>query len=161
MHFDLRTSTSQSSEQVKIERLSALPPDGFDPLIVDSERAGLGFVRRLADEWGRGANRFDRPGEALFAAWVGGRTVGVCGLNVDPYAGEESIGRVRHLYVLSGYRRLGIGQRLVVEVIEAARGRFARLHLRTTNPMAARLYARLGFRETVGRSDCSHIMELR
>jgi ribosomal protein S18 acetylase RimI-like enzyme len=148
-------------DEVTIERLRALPLDGFDPLIVESEEAGLGLVGRLVDEWGRGANRFDRPGEALFAARVGGQLVGVCGLNVDPYAGEGSVGRVRHLYVLSAYRRLGVGQRLVAEVIEAARGRFARLHLRTANPAAARLYERLGFRGASGRSDCSHVMELR
>jgi GNAT superfamily N-acetyltransferase len=158
MHHDLQSSGPRSSE--RIERLTELPPDGLDPLIVDSERAGLEFVRRLADEWRSGANRFDRPGEALLAAWLDGRPVAVCGLNVDPYAGDWSIGRVRHLYVLSGYRRLGIGQRLVGRVIEAARGRFARLHLRTTNPGAARLYEQLGFRQSGERSDCSHVMEL-
>lgn len=145
----------------RIERLSELPLDGLDALVVDSERAGLRFVRRLADKWSSGGNRFDRPGEALFAAWIGGRMVGVCGLNVDPYAGGPRIGRVRHLYVLSAYRRLGLGQRLVVEVIEAARARFASLRLRTANPAAARLYERLGFRLYPGRSDCTHVMELR
>jgi GNAT superfamily N-acetyltransferase len=158
MHHDLQASVPWSSE--RIERLTELPPGGLDHLIVDSARARVTFVRRLADEWRSGANRFDRPGEALLAAWRDGRPVAVCGLNVDPYAGDWSIGRVRHLYVLSGYRRLGIGQRLVGRVIEAARGRFARLHLRTTNPGAARLYEQLGFRRSAGRSDCSHVMEL-
>jgi ribosomal protein S18 acetylase RimI-like enzyme len=154
-------SKGAAREGVKIERLSELPLEALEALIAESERVGLGFVRRLADEWATGANRFDRPGEVLFAAGLRGRLVGVCGLNVDPYAGEESIGRVRHLYVLAGCRRLGIGQRLVGEVVAAARGRFVRLHLRTTDPAAARLYERLGFRAAGGRSDCTHIMELR
>jgi ribosomal protein S18 acetylase RimI-like enzyme len=159
-HLAVRLISEGSSERVEIARLSELPLEALDELIAESERAGLGFMRRLADEWARGANRFDRPGEVLFAARVGGRLAGVCGLNVDPYGGQGSIGRVRHLYVLAGYRRRGIGQRLAEEVIEAARGRFVRLHLRTTNPAAARLYERLGFRDAGGRSDCSHVMEL-
>ena len=34
-----------------------------------------------------------------------GRLVGVCGLNVDPYLDDPSVGRVRHLYVLVAARR--------------------------------------------------------
>ena len=93
-----------------IERLRDLPADRVGELLAESERAGSRFVRRLVDEWANGANRFDRPGESLFAAWVGGRLVGVCGLNVDPYARDERIGRVRHLYVLSAFRRLGVAR---------------------------------------------------
>lgn len=40
----------------------------------------------------------------------------------------------------------------MADVIESARGRFARLHLRTTSAAAARLYERLGFRSTPGAS---------
>src|SRR5438876_6602699 len=83
-----------------IERLHDLPVDGLDGLLAESEQAGIRFVRRLVEEWSSGANRFDRPGEALFGARVGGQWVGVCGVNVDPYAAEERVGRVRHLYVL-------------------------------------------------------------
>jgi hypothetical protein len=83
-----------------IERLSELPSEGFGPLVAESEQAGLRFVRRLAEEWAGGRNRFDRPGGACFAALVDGRMVGVCGLNVDPYAAEPGVGRVRHLTAL-------------------------------------------------------------
>jgi ribosomal protein S18 acetylase RimI-like enzyme len=143
-----------------IERLSDLPPGCLDGLVADSEGHGLSLVRRLVEEWRSGANRFDRPGEALFVARCDGRVVGACGLNVDPYAGRDDVGRVRHLYVLTVDRRLGIGERLVTEVIAVARGRFDRLRLRTTNPVAARLYERLGFRRSE-TSDASHLMDLR
>ena len=55
-----------------IERLQDLPSDALGALVAESEEAGVRFVRRLLDEWTRGANRFDRPGEALFAARVAG-----------------------------------------------------------------------------------------
>jgi uncharacterized protein len=39
------------------------------------------IVERLHHEWETGTNRFDKPGEALFGAWLDGRLVGGCGLN--------------------------------------------------------------------------------
>ncbi len=144
----------------RIERLNESPADCLDALIAESEQYGLRFIRRLAEEWTSGANRFDRPGEALFVARIAGQMVGVCGLNVDPYTAKLNVGRVRHLYVRLMYRRLGVGQHLVTEVIKASRGRFDSLHLRTENPAAAQFYERLGFRRCVGVDHCTHVMEL-
>jgi GNAT superfamily N-acetyltransferase len=142
-----------------IERLIDPAPGSFDALVAESERAGYRFVRRLAEEWTSGANRFDRPGEALFAALIDGRVIGICGLNVDPYT-TGGVGRVRHLYVLSAYRRLGVGRRLVARVVEAAKGRFDTLRLSTQNPAAAKLYERLGFDRRAGATDHTHLLDL-
>lgn len=144
----------------RVRRLQEPLPDGLSALLQDDEHAGTRFVRRLVDDWASGANRFDRPGEALFGAWVGDQLVGVCGLNVDPYAATGHVGRVRRLYVLSASRRLGVGHRLVMEVIAAARGRFNSLRLRTTNPAAARLYEAIGFRRSGDAPDHTHVMDL-
>jgi catechol 2,3-dioxygenase-like lactoylglutathione lyase family enzyme/GNAT superfamily N-acetyltransferase len=130
-------------------------------LVMDSEAQGVRFVRRLVDEWATGVNRFDQPGEALFVARRAGAVVGVCGLNIDPYVGrdgERRVGRVRHLYVVSTHRRLGIGGRLLGEVLAAARGWFELVHLRTGDPAAAALYERRGFRPTGGDAHCTHII---
>lgn len=143
-----------------IERVSDAPADRLGALVAESEQQGFGFVRRLVDEWTEGTNRFDRPGEVLFVARVGDDVIGVCGLNVDPHVDDPKIGRVRHLYVLVRQRRSGIGEQLVADVIEAARGRFERLHLRTTNLTAARLYERLGFRRTGEGRDRTHVLDL-
>jgi GNAT superfamily N-acetyltransferase len=145
---------------VRIERMDGLPADRLAPLITESEAAGLRFVRRLAEEWESGVNRFDRAGEALLGALRGRRLVGVCGLNVDPYAGEGRVGRVRHLYVLTAYRRHGVGRQLLGAVIAAAHGPFATLRLSTVNPEAARLYEALGFRRHAGDARCTHVLEL-
>ena len=145
--------------QVSVERLNEAPTGHLATLIVESEQAGLRLVRRLADEWADGRNRFDRPGEALFVACLDGRIVGVCGLNVDPYTTAPDVGRVRHLYVLVAQRRLGIGRRLVAEVVRAACRRFLTLRLSTTNAAAARLYEGFGFHR-VDDTGCTHVMPL-
>jgi GNAT superfamily N-acetyltransferase len=146
--------------RIDVERVGDPPWDALDPLVGESERGGLRFLRRLVDEWVSGENRFDRPGEALFAARVNGRLVGVCGLNVDPYAASASVGRVRHLYVLIDHRRLGVGRRLVEEVIAVARHHFGTLRLRTHDSAAVGLYETMGFRPS-GEAECTHVMELR
>lgn len=145
---------------VLIERLVELTPDRVEALLAESEAAGSRIVRRLVDEWADGTNRFDRSGEAAFGAWAAGRLVGVCGLNVDPYADDRRVGRVRHLYVLAAMRRRGVGRQLVLRVIETAGARFESLRLRTNNEAAARLYASMGFREHRGMGEYTHVMEL-
>jgi ribosomal protein S18 acetylase RimI-like enzyme/catechol 2,3-dioxygenase-like lactoylglutathione lyase family enzyme len=148
---------------ISLERLRQAPADALAELLADSEADGVRFVRRLLDEWSTGANRFGQPSEALFIARSAGTVVGLCGLNIDPYAtaaGDTRVGRVRHLYVHSTHRGLGIGGRLVTEVVAAARGRFERLHLRTGNPTAAALYERLGFRRRRDDPHCTHVIDV-
>jgi GNAT superfamily N-acetyltransferase len=146
--------------EVTVTRLNDLPLDALAPLVAESERDGWRFVRRLTDEWIAGTNRFDRPGEGLFAAWGDDRVVGVCGLNADPYATDVTLGRVRRLYVARTSRGHGIGRRLVQAVIQAARGRFRLLRVRTENPVADRLFERIGFAGVVGVPDCTHVLVL-
>ncbi|PYN90850.1 MAG: GNAT family N-acetyltransferase [Candidatus Rokuibacteriota bacterium] len=149
-----------ASGPATIETLRDLPPERVRDLLADSEAAGSRIVRRLVDEWADQTNRFDRPGEALFAARVAGRLVGVCGLNVDPYAGAPRAGRVRHLYVLTSFRGRGVGRQLVAHVIDSAGGRFDTLRLRTNNEAAARLYAAMGFRPRTESGEFTHVLEL-
>ena len=153
-----RLCATCASSGIHWERLRDLPR-GIEALVSESEAAGFGLVRRLVDEWRNGSNRFDRPGEALFAAWREERLAGVCGLNVDPYAGDERVGRVRHLYVLVEARRHGVARALMAETLAAARGRFPTVRLGTSNPAAARLYESLGFRP-VSEPHCTHRLSL-
>jgi ribosomal protein S18 acetylase RimI-like enzyme len=143
-----------------IERFSGSPADHLGALIAESERLGLTFVQRLAREWESGVNRFDGPGEVLFAARVGAEVIGICGLTRDPYADDPKVGRVRHLYVRVPYRRAGVGEQLVADVIAAARSHFERLHLRAGNPAAVRFYERLGFRRAADARESTHALDL-
>lgn len=105
------------------------------------------FVERTRQEWLAGINRFDREGEAFFVAVSHGRTVGMCGLNVDPYLDDDGVGRLRHLYVDPAWRRIGIAGELVGRCLAIADGRFDRVRLRTSNPAAGALYRSWGFIE--------------
>src|SRR5688572_6670308 len=98
---------------VVIEQVNDLPADAFDHLVAPSKREGWRYVQRLAEEWASGANRFDQLGEVLLVARVEGKIVGVCGLNIDPYTGDPTIGRVRRLYVHPDYRGQGLGRELL------------------------------------------------
>jgi GNAT superfamily N-acetyltransferase len=157
VHQPLRGASERSP--ASIEALHELSTDRIGELLVDSEATGSRIARRLIDDWAAGANRFDRPGEALFGASMADRLVGVCGLNIDPYARDPRIGRVRHLYVLTACRRHGVGRQLVARVIELAADRFDSLRLRTSNPEAARLYEAAGFR-ACAEGECTHAMDL-
>jgi GNAT superfamily N-acetyltransferase len=137
-----------------------MPATAFASLVAESEREGWRFVRRLADEWAAGTNRFDKPGEALFIARLGGLIIGVCGLNADPYTADVATGRVRRLYVLPAFRGRGVGGQLVRAVLAAAAGRLQRLRVRTDSLVAGRLYQRLGFQPVVGVEDCTHILDV-
>jgi len=132
---------------------------GLTELVVESEAAGFRFVRRLVDDWLSGCNRFHGDGEALFTAIVDDRVIGVCGLNVDPYAGDATVGRVRHLYVMTAFRNQGVGRRLVEKVIAAARGRFRFLRLRTDSEAAGRFYESVGFRACAAK-DFTHALNI-
>jgi GNAT superfamily N-acetyltransferase len=143
-----------------IQAVTQLPLAELALLITESRREGWQNIRRLADDWASGTNRFDRPGEQLLLARIDGQVVGVCGLNVDPYAGDVSIGRVRRLYVVEVHRRHGVGRALVHAVIAAATGQFATLRVRTHDADAAQFYERLGFEPSADSGHCTHQMVL-
>ncbi|MCG8351337.1 MAG: GNAT family N-acetyltransferase [Chloroflexales bacterium] len=145
---------------VIVEPVKAISLDALTPLIIESEREGWVFLNRLADEWSSGANRFQKPGECLFLACSGNVIAGVCGLNIDPYAADPTVGRVRRLFVSPTFRGRQIGTRLVHSVIAAAHGTFRLLRVRTENPQAGRLYERLGFRRIHGEANCTQALTL-
>jgi GNAT superfamily N-acetyltransferase len=136
-----------SHGDVQIIRLTVLTED-IKPLVVEAEQGGHRFMRRLYDEWNSGQNRFDGPGELFLGAFAGGRLVGVGGLNRDPYADDDQIGRLRHVYVLAAARRLRVGTLLVNKIISEAEKHFVVVRLRTITPEAATFYERLGFEKT-------------
>jgi GNAT superfamily N-acetyltransferase len=118
---------------------------GMDALRVGAAREGFCFVDRLIDEWLSGANRFDQPGEQLIGAFIGDDILGICSLNCDPYANQDGVARLRHLYVLPSARRRGIASALVRQLLDGVETTFHVVRLRTDSSEAAAFYARQGF----------------
>lgn len=125
--------------------------DVLTPLEMAGLAEGFAFLDRLAREHARGD--FARDGAALFGVWgsVGDghdddlRLLGACGLTLDPYLGEPTVGRVRHLYVLLESRRSGVGRALLEAVVAEARQHYQRLRLRTPTAAGAAFYQACGF----------------
>lgn len=147
------------SEELAISKLRDLPAD-LDRLVRASLAEGFGFLERLREEWESGANRFARPGEVLVEARRRGQLVGICGLNRDPFFDLATAGRVRRLYVVPEARRLGVGRRLVHEVLREAHGHFTLLRLRTDTREGALFYQALGFHPTAGVATATHELRL-
>ncbi|MGU5440959.1 GNAT family N-acetyltransferase, partial [Klebsiella pneumoniae] len=95
--------------------IAATTPDapGFAALRIESLEQHFNMLRRLAENWQSGKNRFNAPGETLLGAFVNHQLVGVCGINSDPFSPQPRAGRIRHLYISERYRRRGIGQQLL------------------------------------------------
>jgi ribosomal protein S18 acetylase RimI-like enzyme len=139
----------------------ATPQDtGFPDLAHDARREGWAFIDRLDREWAEGSNRFNRDGECLLGVFVGGTLVVIAGLNRDPYSGDTSAGRVRHLYVRPVWRRGGLATQLMRELLSRGRLAFVRIRLRSSNPLARRLYEKLGFRP-VEEANATHVLSLQ
>ncbi|QDQ29259.1 GNAT family N-acetyltransferase [Chitinimonas arctica] len=134
-------------------RVTALPGD-IEQLCLLSEGEGLRFLRRLIKDWECGDNRFDQPGEALFAVELDGQLAGVGGINCD--CDDPHLGRVRRVYVHPDFRRRGVGTALIRTIETHAAGRFKRLVLFTESWAAAGFYDQLAYRPIVGHPQRSH-----
>ena len=142
-----------------IERIRKLPDD-FHFLLEESLEENFGALKRLQNSHIDGTNTFSLPGEALFAARIGGELVGICGLNIDPYQESSDIGRVRHLYVAKAHRLNGVGKQLISELEAFAQASFSGLQLYTDDPNSGAFYVAIGY-ERGGIGKASHVKKLK
>jgi GNAT superfamily N-acetyltransferase len=143
---------------VAINKHLASKVPSIDILLSESEREGFAFLRRFVKNWQVGENRFDKSDESLFLAVEEGDVIGIGGLNIDPYAEDSQVGRVRHVYVASHFRRRGIGQKMVEQIINQAKQYYRELRLMTDTPEGAIFYESIGFVRLENKSDSSHVM---
>lgn len=144
----------------KIRALTHLPLADLETLLEESRSQGFEFLDRLVTQYQNGANRFNQPGEVLLGVYDSDELVAVGGLNVDPYLADKHTGRVRHVYVLSSWRRQGVGTLLMDEIIQQARKHFRRLTLRTFSSQASRFYLTLGFKIAPDQENITHFLDL-
>lgn len=136
-----------------------LPP-GIEALAEAALAEDEYFLTRCMDEWASGVARFDGPGECLFVVMADGRVVATGGVACDPFLGDLTVGRLRHIYVDTAFRGRGIAERIVRTCLAETGDSFRMIRLTTRNPAAARIYERLGFRPYEGER-ATHWMPLR
>jgi len=137
-----------------IEEITPAEP-GFIALQAESVAQHFNMLRRLEENWERGENRFNAPGEKLLGAFIGGRLVGICGLNRDPFSPHPRAGRIRHLYISEAWRGNHIGQQLLNAVIANSSVCFN--FLNTNAPQKAfRFYEQAGFQPVNDENGVTH-----
>ncbi len=141
--------------------ISGLDQATLRPLLRASVEEGYDFVPRLWDEHKSGVERFDKAGAVLLGMKDEQGVMAIGGVGIDPYEGQPTIGRIRHVYVLPAYRRTGAGSRLMQGLIEYARGHFTVLTLRTLTDHGDAFYRALGFNGEKRFPQATHWMALR
>jgi GNAT superfamily N-acetyltransferase len=134
-----------------------LPIPGMVSLQSEALAEGFGFIHTLVEQWASAENRFDAPGEILCGHLDQGLLVAVGALNIDPFAGDNEIGRIRKIYVRPAWRNKGVGRALVTTLVEEARKSFRAVRLRADNMNAARLYEKIGF-APIESPDATHML---
>lgn len=97
--------------------IGELPAD-FETMRAESRAEGYAFLDQLANDWASGATRFDRPGEALLAAYSDGVLAAIGGITIDPIV--PTVLRMRRFYVRGVFRRTGIGRAIAQALLERA-----------------------------------------
>lgn len=141
---------------MKIERVTKVPP--MTKLLAESKHQGFRFLERLINDFESGANRFEEPGEALFAVFIDSLCVGIGGVNRDP-SGNPGLGRVRRVYVSIEHQGNGIGRVLMESIESWSKDHFDALSLFTDTQAASRFYESLGY-HSVGEDKTSHFKKL-
>lgn len=120
---------------------------------------GHNMIARLLADFRGGVNRFDVPGEVLYAHLSGQVVVAVAGLNREFEPSYPRAARIRRLFVLPEYRGLGLACSLVGELSRCAVLHFDTLTVNVGKLDARGFYERLGF-EAVQHPGITHVKEL-
>src|SRR3954451_9625743 len=131
------------NSQIHLTPISGdLPPDIY---LLRGEAAceGYRFLDRLVTEWMSRRERFAREGEALLAAYVGSELAGIGGMTIDPTIMGAL--RMRRFYVRASFRRLGIGRKLALSLLEGSRPLRGQVTVNAGTSDASAFWEALGF----------------
>ncbi|WP_318245838.1 GNAT family N-acetyltransferase [Bacillus tianshenii] len=130
-------------------------------LLEESKKEGYRFLERLVHEYQAGTNTFKNPGECLYGVLDDKNVLlAIGGLNVDPYCGNQGVGRLRRFYVSAKYRRTGVGSNLLKAIISRARTHFKVLVLHTDTEQGDRFYLSQGFEKEELYPKSSHYIKM-
>jgi len=140
-------------------QIKQIEPFDWTKILRDSRSEGLNLVNRLLIDFQSGVNRFDAPGEALFAYLSGYSVAAVAGLNREPDESFEKAGRIRRLYVVPEFRGQGLGRNLIAMITTLAQSNFNVLTVNVGKLDACGFYEHLGFTQ-IDHPSVTHIKEL-
>ena len=126
-------------------RIQAVDACDWTEILLACTQEGHGMVKRLLNDFRSGANRFDRPGEALFVHLAASSAMAVGGLNLEPETCYGKAGRIRRLYVLPDRRGRGLARSLIEATMAFASGYHEVLTVNVGTLPARGLYEHLGF----------------
>jgi len=104
---------------IRLRRVIDALPLGFEALREEARTDGYRMLDTLAAEWANGTTRFNRPGEALLAAYGGDVLAGIGGLTWEPAIPGAL--RMRRFYVRAEFRRDGVGRALADILLDEPR----------------------------------------
>jgi GNAT superfamily N-acetyltransferase len=128
---------------IRIEKVENALPPGFELLRHAADGEAYNMLAVLAREWADGTNRFDKPGEALVAAYDGTTLAGMGAMTND--ANVPGALRMRRFYVAPRYRRHGVGRLLAQALLERPEAQGKTITLNAPQLEAARFWEALGF----------------
>jgi len=105
---------------IRLERVTGALPSGLDAMRAEARAENHTMLDTLTNEWESGKTRFNRPGEALYAAYVDDALAGIGGLTVEP--GIPHAYRMRRFYVGRRFRRTGVARALASVLLNAHPG---------------------------------------
>ena len=144
-----------------VERVEDLQANTISHLVKESETEGYRFLSRLVNDFQDGTNRFNKPGEALFAVQnETGDVVAIGGVNQSPFSDDTQVARLQRFYVLDDARRQGVGSLLLKQIIDHSRGTFNEVTVRTESSKADAFYRSNGFELDDSASETTHVMTL-
>lgn len=120
-------------------------PEGFGPLRAAADAEGHRNMRRLGDDWASGAQRFDREGEVLLAAFVDGDLAGVGAVTQEPEPADKPALRMRRLYVAPRFRRQGVARAIANALLQESLAHAALITVHAGGDVAARFWESQGF----------------
>ncbi|PFV78043.1 GNAT family N-acetyltransferase [Bacillus sp. AFS059628] len=132
-------------KDIHIQQIEELIKYEHDYLVQESKKEGFNFLIKLKSEYKNKTNTFNKTGECLYGLFQGEKLIGIGGLNEDPYSENNKIGRLRRFYIAKDYRRIGLGNLLLKQLLSHAEKYFKVVVLHTDTKQGDAFYIANGF----------------
>ncbi|EOG8710388.1 TPA: GNAT family N-acetyltransferase [Bacillus paranthracis] len=132
-------------KDIHIQQIEDLMIYEHNYLVQESKEEGFNFLIKLKSEYKNKTNTFNKTGECLYGIFQEGKLIGIGGLNEDPYSENNKIGRLRRFYIAKDYRRIGLGNLLLKQLLSHAEKYFKVVVLHTDTKQGDAFYIANGF----------------